>query len=72
MPSISPDTYKRIVRASATYDVVVTAPFATPWTFAWNWDQLSTLNKLMGGTSMPAFDVFPVLIACLLGSIVLV
>ena len=27
--------YRRIVRASAFYDVIVTAPFATPWTFVW-------------------------------------
>jgi hypothetical protein len=26
-------TYSRVVKASAIYDLIVTAPFATPWTF---------------------------------------
>ena len=72
MPSFSPATYRRVVRASAVYDIVVTAPFATPWTFAWNWQQLSTLNARLGGAPIAPFDTFPVLIASLLGSLVLV
>lgn len=72
MPSFSPSTYGRVVRASAAYDIVVTAPFATPWTFTWNWQQLSALNMRLGGAAIPPFDTFPVLVASLLGSLVLV
>ena len=32
---VSESTFVRIVRASAWYDLIVSAPFATPWTFAW-------------------------------------
>ncbi|MEO5689389.1 MAG: hypothetical protein ABIR54_18690 [Burkholderiaceae bacterium] len=72
MSSFSPATFRRVVQASAVYDVLVTAPFATPWSFAWNWGQLSALNARLGGATLAPFDVFPTLIACLLGSIVLV
>lgn len=72
MPSFSPTHYRRVVRASAVYDVLATAPFATPWTFAWNWHQLSAVNGLLGGEALPPFGVLHVLMACLLGSIVLV
>ena len=72
MPSISPVTYRRIVRASAIYDVLATAPFATPWTFAWDWKQLSALNAQLGGAPMAPLTPFPVLFAALLGSLVLV
>jgi hypothetical protein len=56
---------RKLVRASATYDLLVTAPFATPWTFAIAHGHLSALNEALGGSPLPAF-------ACLLGSIVLV
>ncbi len=72
MPSFSTSGYRCIVRASALYDVLVTAPFATPWTFALLRDQLSAMNQSLGGAMLPAFDVFHVLIACLLGSLVMV
>lgn len=72
MPRFSPDQFRHVVRASAIYDLLVTAPFATPWTFAWNWRQLSGLNVRLGGAAMPSFDVLPTLVACLMGSIVLV
>lgn len=65
-------TFRRIVRASAIYDVVVTAPFATPWTFALAYTQLNAVNQAMGGGVLPAFAPFHVLFACLLGSVVLV
>ena len=72
MASISPAHFRHIVRASAVYDVLATAPFATPWTFAWNWQQLSALNVRLGGVVLMPFDVYPTLIACLMGSLVLV
>lgn len=72
MTTFSPTTFRHVVRASAVYDLLVTAPFATPWTFAWNWRQLSDVNVRLGGTALPPFDVYPTLVACLLGSLVLV
>lgn len=72
MPRFSPANFRRLVRASAIYDVLATAPFATPWSFAWNWRQLSDLDVRLGGAALPPFDVYPVLVACLMGSLVLV
>ena len=61
-----------IVRASAAYDLLLTAPFATPWTFALAHAQLSAVNRSLGGQALPDFGPFHVLFACLMGSIVLV
>jgi hypothetical protein len=65
-------TIRKLVRASAAYDVLVTAPFATPWTFAIAHGHLSTLNQALGGAALPAFATMHTLLACLLGSVVLV
>jgi len=65
-------TFRKIVLSSAVYDLMVTAPFATPWTFAAAHTQLSAINQQLGGTALPAFTPFHVLFACLLGSVVLV
>ncbi len=72
MPSLSTRHFLCIVRASAVYDLLVTAPFATPWSFELLSRQLSAINQSLGGASLPAFGVFHVLIACLLGSLVMV
>ncbi len=72
MPFFTPARLRHVVRASAVYDVLATAPFATPWTFAWNWRQLSDLNVRLGGVALAPFGVYPTLIACLMGSLVLV
>lgn len=72
MPRFSSTAFRRVVRASAAYDVLATAAFATPWTFAWNWRQLSELNVRLGGVALPDFDVYATLVACLMGSLVLV
>ncbi|MGW3108233.1 hypothetical protein [Streptomyces sp. NPDC001100] len=59
-------SYLRVVRASAWYDLVVTAGFATPWTYALVHDALSTLGAL------PEADPIQTLYANLLGSVVVV
>lgn len=69
---VSPSAYLRIVRVSAWYDLLVTAPFFTPWTFAYAHHQLSALNLALGGAALPPFDAFPTLFVCLMGSLVLV
>jgi len=69
---LSTPVFLRIVRASALYDLLLTAPFATPWSFTWAHGQLSAVNRLLGGGELPAFGPFHILFACLLGSVVLV
>ena len=72
MHSFAQQTYLRIVRASGVYDVLMTAAFATPWTFALLIRHLSEVNQLLGGAPLPGFGPFQVLVACLLGSVVMV
>lgn len=69
---LSPSASRRLVRASALYDLFLTAGFATPWTFALVHGHLSALNVALGGAALPAFTPFHLLFACLMGSIVLV
>ena len=64
--------FRRLVRASAIYDVLMTGAFATPWTLSLLRDQLSAVNILLGGAPLPPFAPFHLLIGCLLGSVVLV
>lgn len=64
--------FRRLVRASAIYDVLMTGAFATPWTLLLLREQLSDINVKLGGTPLPAFAPFHLLIGCLLGSVVLV
>ena len=66
------ETMRRIVRASAIYDLLLTAPFATPWTFALVHGHLQALNTALGGAPLPPFAPLHVLFACLMGSLVLV
>jgi len=69
---LSISVFRRIVRASAVYDLLLTAPFATPWTFALVYGPLQALNTALGGAPLPAFAPLHVLFACLMGSLVLV
>ena len=70
---ISLPTYLRIVRFSAWYDLIVTAGFATPWTFPLILANLETLSALLGiSGSFPRFEPTHMLMANLLGSIVTV
>ncbi|MFF6995757.1 hypothetical protein ACFY93_12465 [Streptomyces sp. NPDC008313] len=64
--------YLSVVRASAWYDLVVTAGFATPWTYAWVHDALSSGAQAMGFDALPELDTWQVLFANLMGSVVVV
>lgn len=70
---ISNATYRAIVRTSATYDLVVTAPFMTPWTLAFTIDLFHQLHINLGlpGT-FPVFEISHLLFAGLMGSVVVV
>lgn len=65
--------YLSIVRASAWYDLLVTWPFATPWTFVWLYGSLAALAQsfALPGTVHP-LDATHVMLANLLGSVVVV
>lgn len=70
---IQQHTYLRIVRASAWYDLVVTAGFATPWTFSLIYAQLVALAAALGlGGELPPMAPAHMLMANLLGSVVTV
>ncbi|WP_454565251.1 hypothetical protein [Pseudomonas sp. AIG] len=61
--------YRNVVRGSAWYDLIVTAAFATPWSFAALHGFLTALS-LPG--ELPAFQPVHLLMANLLGSVVCV
>jgi len=65
--------YRRVVRGSAWYDLIVTAAFATPWSFALLHGALSGLSQALNlPGALPAFEPMHMLMANLLGSIVCV
>ncbi|MFJ2812398.1 hypothetical protein [Streptomyces sp. NPDC087294] len=71
-PSARPAAYLRVVRASAWYDLVVTAGFATPWTYALVHDALSSTGGALGLGGLPELDLWQTLFANLMGSLVVV
>lgn len=73
VPALSTNQYQYIVRASAWYDLLVTWPFALPWSFVWLLGQLAQAHSMLGlPGSLPAADTMHVLLANLLGSVVVV
>lgn len=70
---LSKSRFLTIYRASAIYDLLVTAAFATPWSFLFLMDvvgALATSLNLPGEIVQP--DIFHVFFANLLGSVVVV
>ncbi|MFJ5297756.1 hypothetical protein ACIQAL_14655 [Pseudomonas sp. NPDC088368] len=64
---------KQIVRASAGYDLVVTAGFMTPWTATWVFEGFAKMSDTLGlDRPIPTLDVTAMLLANLLGSVVVV
>lgn len=64
--------YLRLVRASALYDLLVTAPFATPWSLAWLLRQLDAQGQWLGFAPLATFSPEALLLGNLLGSVVCV
>ncbi|MEU8984446.1 hypothetical protein [Streptomyces sp. NPDC048309] len=62
----------RVVRASAWYDLLVTAGFATPWTYALVHGALSSWGRAWGLGALPELDPVQTLYANLMGSVVVV
>ena len=71
LPRLSHSAYLRLIRASAVYDMVQILPFATPWTFALLYAQLSRLNQWFGAAPLAPFATVHFLLATLLGTLVL-
>ncbi|MEV5503615.1 hypothetical protein AB0M50_50250 [Nonomuraea fuscirosea] len=65
-------SYLHVVRASAWYDLVVTAGFVTPWTYAFVHGALSSSGVTLGLGVMPPLDPLQTLYANLMGSVVVV
>jgi DNA-binding transcriptional MerR regulator len=57
--TIAPErpSYLRVVRASAWYDLVVTAGFATPWTYTLVHDALSSSGNALGLSALTELDL---------------
>jgi hypothetical protein len=68
------DPASRTIRRSALYDLIVTAPFATPWTARWLITQLGALHDALGlpGERPVLAGALAVLTANLMGSLVIV
>jgi len=65
--------YLKLVRASGVYDLLMTAAFATPWTFMLLHGQLGQLHQALGlSGELPAFGPVQMMMANLMGSIVCV
>ncbi|NUT22766.1 MAG: hypothetical protein HOV77_26660 [Hamadaea sp.] len=64
--------YSRVVRVSAWYDLIVTAGFATPWTYALLHDTLSEAGTALGLGGFPPLDPLQSLYATLMGSVVVI
>ncbi|WGY04257.1 hypothetical protein QI633_10900 [Nocardioides sp. QY071] len=71
---ITPQSARRVVRASAVYDLIASAGFALPWTVAGTFALLDSLHRAFGLTgAVPDADAtFTVLFANLTGSLVVV
>ena len=65
--------YRHVVRGSAWYDLIVTAAFVTPWSFAALHGVLTALGQALDlPGELPAFAPMHMLMANLLGSVVCV
>ncbi|MFD0555930.1 hypothetical protein FB566_1147 [Stackebrandtia endophytica] len=64
--------YRRLVRASAWYDLVVTIGFATPWTYVLVHDLLHRVTEHFGLGTVPPVEPMQILFANLMGSVVVV
>jgi hypothetical protein len=68
-----PEHYRRLVRASGWYDLLVAAPFATPWSFMALHGLLQSLHQGLGlPGALPTFEPMHMLLGNLMGSIICV
>lgn len=70
---ISVNRNLHIVRASALYDLIVTAGFMTPWTALFVFEAFAALSGALAlNRPVPTLDITSMLFANLLGSVVVV
>lgn len=70
---LSETAFRRVVRASALYDLVITWPFATPWTFVMVMGFFGQLHLALGlPGAVPVFEPTHLLAGNLMGSVVVV
>lgn len=70
---LTENTYLKIVRTSAYYDLIATICFATPWTFIFLLQSLRSFDAQFNIPGIiPEPDVLHILFANLLGSVVII
>ena len=69
---LSFNTYRRVFMASAWYDLVVTAVFATPWTLALLYALFATIHTALGLSPLQPLPPEGVLFTNFFGSVVIV
>jgi hypothetical protein len=69
---LSVSAFRRAVRASAIYDVLMTVLFVTPWTFLLLREHLNALNVGLAARRCPSSNRLHLLISSLIGSVVMV
>lgn len=70
---ISRETNRKIVRVSGVYDLIVTAPFATPWTLLMVHNVMVHLHTQLGmAGGLPQLTGMGLLFGNLMGSVVVI
>lgn len=64
--------FRRIVFASALYDLLVTLPLATPWTYGLLHGALSAGNVMLGAAPLPEFQPLHMMMVNMLGTVVII
>ena len=68
---LSPTTYRRIYRASAWYDLLVTWPYATPLTLSMIWGMMGGVHAQFGFAPLPELNPMTVAFGNFFGTVVL-
>jgi len=69
---MQPASYRRLICASAIYDIFVTFPFALPGLAAWNIAQFRILHESFGMSgSIPEFEPLHIFFVNLMGTVVM-
>jgi hypothetical protein len=66
------DSYRRLVAAGGLYDLLVSAPFATPWTARLVLETMQRLHAALhlGGAPAPTFAPLPLVFVAFFGTVV--
>jgi hypothetical protein len=66
------ESYRKLVAAGGLYDLLVSAPFATPWTAKLVLETMARLHEALhvGGAPAPAFAPLPLVFVAFFGTVV--